>query len=278
MRMRIFSLIFAVFLGLWLAVPERAFAASDEDLQAVHAALRTDEMIRVLSEEGIIDAEDLRDGMFTDRGGTGWQRIVTAIYQPEAMVRRFRAAFNDEMRGADVGPLLAFYRSDVGQRVAKQEVESRRAISADHIEEAARQTYEMLREESDPRLEILDEFVALNDLVERNVAGAMTSNLAFYRGLSDGGGVVMDDQQMLATVWAREGEIRQDTEGWVYAYLTLAYDHLSDDEFRSFTELSASEAGRALNRALFAGFYGAFQDISYELGRAASTFIASEEL
>ncbi len=253
-------------------------AASDEDLHALHDALRTDEMIRVLSEEGIADAEDLREGMFTDRGGSGWRRVVAAIYQPDAMIRRFREAFNDEMREADIAPLLIFYGSDVGQRLARQEVESRRAISADHIEEAARQTYSMLREDGDPRLKILDEFVALNDLVERNVAGAMTSNLAFYQGLSDGGGLVMDDQLMLDTVWARESEIRQDTEGWVYAYLTLAYDHLSDDEFRTYTELSASEAGRALNRALFAGFYGAFQDISYELGRAASTFMASEEL
>ena len=62
------------------------------------------------------------------------------------------------------------------------------------------------------------------------------------------------------------------------AYLTLAYTPMSDDDLRTYTDLSATGPGRDLNRALFAGFYEVFQSISFELGRAASSFMVGEEL
>ena len=43
-------------------------------------------------------------------------------------------------------------------------------------------------------------------------------------------------------------------------------------------ELSETKAGRALNRALFTGFYDVFTGISYDLGEMASRFMVTEEL
>jgi hypothetical protein len=44
------------------------------------------------------------------------------------------------------------------------------------------------RSEEDPAYRSSDrDFIEANDLVERNVSGALNSNFAFYRGLSDGG-------------------------------------------------------------------------------------------
>ena len=255
-----------------------AFAASDAELDALHDALRTNDMIRILSDEGIADSLALQDDMFPGQGGAVWPKMVAKIYASEVMVLRFRQAFDREMRETEVDGLLGFYQSEIGQAVTQAEVDSRQAITSDAVEQTARAAYAALLENDPDRAALLDEFVVLNDLVERNVAGAMTANLAFFRGLAEGGAFELGETEMLTMVWEQEAEIRADTESWVGAYLTLTYDGLSDDDFRTYTEVSATTAGRALNRALFAGFYEAFQSISFDLGRAASRFMVSEEL
>ena len=106
----------------------------------------------------------------------------------------------------------------------------------------------------------------------------MTSNLAFFRGLVDGGGFEMEEDEMLAQVWGQEDELRADTHHWVGGYVTLAYGPLSDAELKGYIDLLDSREGRDLNRALFTGFYDVFTRISYDLGKAASGFMLSEEL
>ena len=253
-------------------------AATKADLDALHAALRTNDMIAILSDEGITDAIDLQDDMFPGRGGAAWRLVVQNIYAPDSMVARFRAAFDRELAETDIAGLLKFYHSPVGQRVTEAEVRSRKAITSDAVEEAARAAHSALLDENPDRASLLVEFVGLNDLIERNVAGAMTTNLAFFRGLAEGGAFQMGEGEMMSMVWEQETEIRDDTTGWVYAYLTLTYEVLSDAEFRDFTAVSATDAGRALNRALFAGFYEAFQSISFDLGRGAAGFMVGEDL
>jgi hypothetical protein len=82
---------------------------------------------------------------------------------------------------------------------------------------------------------------------------------------------------MLTEVWGQEAEIRADLTEWLYAYQTLAYDDLEDAQLRAYIDLTATEAGQALNAALFAGFAALFDSISYDLGVAAAHFISGEE-
>ena len=181
------------------------------------------------------------------------------------------------MADVDAAPLLAFYEGNTGALIARLEVEARRAIMSDEVEAAARSAFEAL-DPASPRAMLLDEFAELNDLVDRNVTGALNANLSFYRGLNAGPGFDMTESEILQEVWEQEPEIRQDTTGWIFGYMALAYETLSDDQLQAYVDMAGSDAGKALNRALFAGFDAVFGDVSYEMGQAAARFSVGDDI
>lgn len=272
----IFAPVFAALLAaLFTTTP--ASAATKAEIDALYDAMRTQELLAIMADEGRDEGEALQDEMLGGRGGAAWGEMLTRIYAETAMTRTFRSTFDDELAEADLTPLIDFFTGDTGQRVARFEIEGRRAISDDAVEEAAKTAYVQLAPEG-ARLQLLTRFLELNDLVELNVAGAMTANLAFFRGMAEGGGFEMTESEMLAQIYGQEPEIRADTTEWVTAYLTFTYDRLSDDELAEYIALSETPAGRALNRALFTSFYEVFTGISFDLGEAVSRFMVSEEL
>ena len=261
-----------------LLLPGMAWAASPEELEQLHSALQTDELMAILSEEGVDQGRELQAEMFPGRGGIGWTATIERIYAPDRLRSVFREAFDDALAEDDVTPLLEFYAGETGALVATLEVEARRAIMSDDVEEAARAAFTDIASDGSVRVALLEEFAAINDLVDRNVAGALNSNLAFYRGLGSGDGFEMTEDQILRDVWEQEAEIREDTTGWIFGYMTFAYETLSDGELREYVDMTATEAGRDLNRALFAGFDAVFLDVSYALGAATARFTVGEEL
>ena len=260
-----------------LALPSMSLAATEEELDALHQALRTEELMVVLSDEGIAQSEELRDEMFPGRSQLGWRVMIASIYSPQRLETTFRAAFDTALQDVNVEPLLSFYAGE-GGRIAALELDARRAISSDDVEEAARQAFAELRVTDTDRVALLEEFAELNRLVDRNVAGALNANLAFFRGLGSGQGFEMPEDQIVNDVWAREAEIREDTEGWIFGYMTFAYEPLSDAQLQSYVDMTATDAGRALNRALFAGFDALFQSVSFDVGAAAAQYSMGDDL
>ena len=110
--------------------------------------------------------------------------------------------------------------------------------------------------------------------------GAMNANLAFYRGLSESGAfpAEMTEDQMLSDVWAQEPDVRAETTDWLYPFLSLAYQPLSDDQLEAYIAFSETAAGDRLNGALFAAFDKVFTQISYDLGRAAAGQMQGEDI
>lgn len=263
---------------VFLVLPFAASAASRAELAELHGALNTDALMQILSEEGLAQTEELRENMFPGRGGAGWTSVVQRIYAPERLGETFRSAFDAALADSDVAPLLEFYAGETGARVAQLELEARRAIMADEVEDAARGAWESIKDDDTPRTDLLREFAEVNDLVERNVMGALNSNLAFYKGLEAGGGFEMTESEMLSEVWSQAEDIRADTTGWVFGYMTFAYEPLSDADLRAYVEMSASDPGRDLNRALFAGFDAVFEEVSFALGQVTARFTVGDEL
>jgi hypothetical protein len=190
------------------------------------------------------------------------------------MTARFAAAFAAEI-GDDAAlaeATRAFFDTDRGRRLLALEIEARRAMLDEAVEDAARVAHEDMVARADPRLDLLRRFAEANDLIEANVQGALNGNLAFYRGLEAAGGFEdgMSEDEMLADVWAQEETIRADTADWLFPYLALAYGPATDADIEAYTAFSASPEGRRLNRALFAAFDAVFGRISYDLGRAAA--------
>jgi hypothetical protein len=58
----------------------------------------------------------------------------------------------------------------------------------------------------------------------------------------------------------------------------LAYGPLSSEVLGDYIDLSQTEAGKAMNRALFEGFDIMYEDISYALGLAVARQMQGQDL
>jgi hypothetical protein len=174
----------------------------------------------------------------------------------------------------------AFFNSDIGQRAMKLEIDARRAMLDSDIEAAAMQAYQNLTKENPARVALLEQFVTVNDLIESNVMGSLNSNLAFYRGLAAAGDeqFAMSESDMLNSVWAEEAKAREETVKWLFPFLALAYQPLSDADLQAYIDFSQTMAGRRVNAAMFVAFDAVFDDISQELGRAVARQMEGQDI
>lgn len=257
-------------------------ALAADDAAALQAALKLPEVFSVMSEEGLDYGRQLEEDMFPGSGGRQWQEAVAGIYSTERMLEDFGAAFEAELSqgDTDTAAMLDFFSSDLGQRVTTLEVSARRALLDEAVEDASRLKLEEMQAEDDPRLDLIAEFVTINDLVEANVTGGLNANYAFYLGLADADalGRDMSEDEVIAEVWGQEEDIRAETDLWIHSYLAMAYAPLTDAELEEYIAFSQTEAGKDLNRALFAGFDVLFVDVSRQLGRAAGAVLAGQDL
>lgn len=260
-----------------LALPLRA---EPEGLDTVIEALAMDDILEIMRQEGLEYGEELRDEMFPGRGGDAWRATVARIYDGARMRQVVRAELAKALEGTDLTPLIAFFTSETGRRAISLEVTARRALLDEGAAEASRKALAEMRARDDPRLKLLTRFVRVNDLLDFNVVGALNANYAFYAGLVDGGAFPFDvtEDQILADVWSQEADIRLETEQWLYSYLAMAYDPLSDSDLEAYIAISETPEGQALNRALFEAFDVLFRQISRELGLAAARMVSGVDI
>ena len=260
------------------ALPQMAFSASPTELDRLYRALMAPDLMEILSEEGRVQSQELQDEMFPGRSSAAWQATTSGIYGPDTMMHVFRDRFDAELVETDIAPLLTFLESEQGVMIIQLEVDARRALMDESVDDAAREAYDTLQGDDPERALQLTEFVDVNNLIDLNVSGALNANLAFYNGLAAGGGFDLPQDQIMADVWESADEIREDTTEWIYGYLTLAYGPLENDALEAYIDLSETPAGKALNRALFAAFDDLFRGISFDLGKAASKFSQGDDI
>ena len=273
---RLQALLLAMTMALMTAlstVPLKADPVND-----LQEALQIDAMLDIMRIEGLAYGADLANDLIPGGSSPRWEGMLAQIYDPQKMRAVMGRSFSAIIKDTDPAPLITFFSSDPGQKVIQLELSARRAMVDDPVEEAARQAYLDLVGSGDARLQQIDRFVEANDLVEANVAGALNASFRFYSGLVQGGGLGMSEAEIMQDVWSQEEETRTDTREWVYAFLLLAYEPLTDKELDAYIALSETAQGRALNRALFAGFNDMYDEVSFALGLAAAQMMQQQEL
>ncbi|AZL57914.1 DUF2059 domain-containing protein [Tabrizicola piscis] len=249
---------------------------------ALGQALQLDALFAVLREEGIAYGQTLEDEMFPGGGGPQWASAVAKIYDAAALQTQFEAALQTEL-GDDpetLSTILAFFTSDLGKRVVGLEIEARRAFLDTATEEAARVAADNRFGARDPIVPLLRRFIEAGDLIEMNVAGSLSGNLAFMTGMTESGvyGDAMPQDQLMSDVWAQEDQIRDDTSAWLYAYLGLAYAPLAESDLQAYIEFMETPAGQRLNAALFTAFSEVFTGVSRDLGHAAGVAMLGTDI
>lgn len=265
-----------------VAVSAAPAAGQDARVAELAQALRLSEVIAIMQTEGVAYGEDVGATLLGERAEQDWTATVEDIYDQPRMSALFFDRFEAEIAQSEatLTPLIEYFEDGTGARIIGLEVSARRALLDDEVDAAARQRLEELRAEDDPLLDQIARFVRANDLLEENVAGGLNSTFGFYMGLieSDAPGFDMSEQEVLSEVWAQEEEIRADLEEWLYSFLALAYHPLDAAELEEYIELSRSEAGRALNSALFAAFHEMFETLSHELGREVGRALGARDI
>jgi|UPI00067C5AD7 hypothetical protein len=251
-------------------------------VSALIKVLKIDDVIAVMQQEGLKYGKDMEAELFPEAGGATWTQGVALIYDGATMRARFEAAFSNQFAGAEaeLPAIEGFFKTDLGQQILTLEVEARRSLMDEAVEDAAKARVEDMRAEEAPRMGALEAFSDANDLIEMNVMGAMNSNLAFLQGMGEVGALSEDmtQEDMLADVWGQEPDIRNETEGWIFPYLALAYGPLSDADFAAYLAFCETAAGQKLNAALFGAFDEVFSAISRDLGRAAARQMMGEDI
>lgn len=258
---------------LSLAFPARAAPVDD-----VMTALRIDQMLEIMREEGLEYGQDLGSDMFAAGENPRWDALLRQIYDTDKMRTIVRAHFEVSLADTDTDVLVTYFGSEIGQQIVQLEMDARRALIDETVEDAARDAYRTAGSSEKDRIAQLKAFIETNNLIEANVEGALNASFQFYRGLVDGGGLEMTESEIITDVWSQEGETRDDTVEWLYAFLLLAYEPLTDEQLKSYIDISASPEGRDLNRALFSGFNKMYDEISYALGLAAAQQMQGQDL
>ncbi|MEY8830765.1 DUF2059 domain-containing protein [Sedimentitalea sp. XS_ASV28] len=236
----------------------------------VARVLRLDEVAVILRDEGLRHGADIEADMLGGRGGRYFQDRVAALYDPGRMRAALLGALAETLDDDQMRAVIAFFGTDRGQRILTLENAGRVAMADPAVEELARARYLASAGGDDGHLAEVMRFVEINDLIERNVTSALESNYHFLRGLADGGGARMTEDEILTEVLSQQEELRADTTGWIYGFLLMAYQPLERETLRAYSDFSASSAGSALNAALFTGFDRIYNAIFYELGIAVA--------
>ncbi|SFI83252.1 DUF2059 domain-containing protein [Celeribacter neptunius] len=257
------------------SLPQAAEAAVDEGaLKTLMEAMMFDEVVTVLSDEGRSMAED-----FVEAGygvpKPAWDEMLGRLYDPAVMARAFHDEMAKALDGAELAPMVEFFSSDLGQRIARLELDTRKALSDEAAQAAAGEAWAAIDPDTE-RARLIEEYVEVNDLVEMNVVGAMNSDIAYYQGLWSEGFEMdegMSDSDLLNQIWSTEPEVRADVSEWVYGFSTLAYSSLSDAELARYVAFARTEAGQRLNMALFATFDAVYDHLSRGLGAGTAVMM-----
>jgi hypothetical protein len=252
---------------LCLALPWHGANAADATADDLLATLRMPDLLAAMRVEGLGYAEDMSAGVLLGSSHTAWMDEVGRLYDTDTMLGFVADAVDADMTAPEIAEATAFFSGAPGNEIVALEASARMAITDPGVEETARAAYLDLVGGGSDHLRAIRDFVEVNDLLERNVAGALTTTYQFYAGMADSGFVEMSEDDIIAEVWAQEPELRSDTETWLYGYLVMAYQPLSPDQIAEYTAFSQTPAGQSLNAALFEGFDTMFATISYSLGR-----------
>lgn len=265
-----------------LPLGAQAQRVSDQVLDAMQVTALFD----MLQQEAVASGRDLGAEMMPGRDLAGWERTLARLNDPAEVLPYFRDAFAVALDASHGGSetqgtaILAYLTTPPGDRIVELELSARAALNEPGIEEAVIARFEADRAANSAFAMAVERFIAVNDLVDRNVTGALAANAAFLTGLQSGadGPGPMGTGDVLADVWVQEPAIRASTEDWLHAFVSLAYGPLDEAALQTHIAFSVSPAGQAFNDAIFAAFDTVLTDLSYETGAALARLMASEDL
>ncbi|WP_171098956.1 DUF2059 domain-containing protein [Ruegeria sp. HKCCD7255] len=250
--------------------------AASDNLERLAKAMHLADVAEILRTEGLEQGKDLNETLLNGRAGQYYEEQIDLLFDETRLHDQIASALDRKMTDAQIEKAAIFFESELGQSIVTLENAARRAFWDEQIEDYAIASYRDADRDS-PFYRLIEEYIRLNNLIELNVQGSMSAHYNFYLGLSEGRDSFASSDSFLLGLLDDEVSKAETTE-WLFSFLLMAYRPLSEAELRENIAFSRTETGRALNRALFAGFDDIFDGIWYQLGTAVSKEINASDL
>ncbi len=269
--MRIFALITTII----LFVTRPVYAEIYQDL---YAALHMDEVVAVMRQEGLDEAEATAEMYLKNSARNNFDRAVDTLYSEASIEGQLLNGLRAALSEADAELALEFYRTPLGMLVGKLETTGRVAISNDAVEEMAISIVQQALQAKDERAELLQSATEEMGLTEYNLSGAFAARFAFLSGLAEADELGISQDQIIELIAADEDSLRAEIDQWVLGYIFMAYRPLSDTELSDYLAFQMSSIGTALNHALFESFNAVSVHNAGQLGKLLASAIQARDL
>ncbi|WP_271947091.1 DUF2059 domain-containing protein [Ruegeria faecimaris] len=263
--------ILIVFALIFWATSSGAVEKADQLAQA----MRLENLIEILLSEGGKMSQEMDATLLDGNGGALFETQVEAIYDPDWMYDQLVQGFRQSLDEVHLERAIAFFESDLGQTIVSLENSARLAFVDPAIEDLAKQAYFENTKDS-MQFKLVEEYILANDLIKQNVRSALSADYNFFRGINDG--QVLDNSDLLDNLLLQKDGIEQETETWLYSFLLMAYNPLSNAQMRKNIAFSRTDTGQALNSSLFESFDSMYDQIYYDLGKAVAAVLQGSDL
>jgi len=259
----------------WTLCLTGAFA-DQQRVTELFDALNMADIISIMQDEGKRDAAgtiEIYTGQMVD---DGLNARIDAIFDKTEMQIVLINKTSEKMTDTQIATATEFLNSDVGARANTLETTARRAISDDTIEDYALSQFNDVTEL--PRYTQFRDIIDALDLIDQNTYGAMGAQYVFMTQLGQSDQMALTDADINELLRAGEAELRDGIREWLYGFFNMAYAPLSDKDLATYVAFQKSEAGKALNTALFAGFNELSVRHAEKMGRLIAELMQVQDL
>ena len=249
-------------------------------IERLYSTLRINEILSILSEEGISSGELMADGQGGLSPSTGWTERLEEIYSVNKMDKDLRQFFNNVANLKQVKNALDFFETSLGKKITEKEISARLLLEDQRLKSATTIFVKKLKVEQPDIIKLYEKLIDANDHLENNISGIMNSNLAFYRGFASvpkNDGDTLSEDEILRIVMNDQERIRKEVEQWLINFSSVAYESLSKSDLYRYISLSRSPGGLFLNKVINQSLEAVFESQSFNLGRTTAEFLQKDD-
>jgi hypothetical protein len=255
-----------------------ASVAQSPSASELYDALHMDILVDVIVSEGRDQVRDAAEIYLTGRAAETYITENMALYVPNKIRRQLIDGLSMGLSADDLAVAVAFFKTETGAYAAKLEASARQAISDQGVEDHAKAMASDAVARGVERIDILEAAIADMELVEMNLAGAMTAQYQFLMPLSDVKDLGLDQAAVLTMIQEGQDALSQSILEWLVAFLYMAYAPLDDEQLSTYLTYQTSPNGASLNKVLFDVFNAIDRDMSAAMGVSLAQSLQSKEI
>lgn len=203
--------------------------------------------------------------MLSDEDFTAMAEQVTAIFQPEEILRGIRTEIIRNLSDDEVARLLDWYGSDLGRRITDFEIQA--STQESHRQMMAMKELQLTKTQRVAFARRFDELLNLSQFAVEYYKIQQEAMIIALNGLLTEEDII-DPDEYRRQVTLYEDDIREQAEELITVSIVFTYRWLSDGELEQYMQFNQQEYSRKLSRAVFKGALSAMRSMLDRMAQA----------